>query len=85
MMQASRYKQYNKGKGFAAPPGMVRLDIDPASGQLAGPFCAAGISAYFIDGTQPSTQCGPQEIEVSFTANGVVQRAVPAPPPPQKY
>ena len=78
MMDAARYKQYGDAKPFAPPPGVVRVAFDPQSGELAGPFCPEGVASYFIDGTQPKSECSPQEIELAPTADGgFTQRAVP--------
>jgi penicillin-binding protein 1B len=78
MMKAARYKQYGDVKQFAPPSGVVRVGVDPKTGLLAGPYCTS-FAAYFIDGTQPVSQCPPpetQEIEVSFTEDGgATQRA----------
>jgi hypothetical protein len=36
------------------------------------------VTSYFIDGTQPQTQCMPQEVEIISTSDGgVVERSVP--------
>ena len=40
------------------PPGVVAVGIDPWSGLLTGPGCDSR-QEYFIDGTQPHTQCTP--------------------------
>ena len=78
MMDAAHYKQYGDAKPFPPPPGVVRVTFDPESGELAGPFCPEGVAAYFIDGTQPKSECTPQEIELAPTADGgFVQRALP--------
>ncbi len=73
MMQAARYKQYGNAKPFAQPSGMVNVAVDVETGEL----CPGRVSAYFIDGTQPTSHCAPQEIEVEFTPDGgAIQRAV---------
>jgi penicillin-binding protein 1B len=79
MMDAARYKQYGDVKPFAPPPGVVKVAFDPESGDLTGPFCPDGVASYFIDGTQPKSECAPhQEIELAPTADGgFTQRAVP--------
>ncbi len=40
------------------PPGVISVNIDPWSGSLTGPGCDSR-QQYFIDGTQPHTQCTP--------------------------
>ncbi len=78
MMGAARYKQYGDAKPFPPPPGVVRVAFDPDTGDLAGPFCPEGVPSYFIDGTQPKSECAPQEIELAPTADGgFVQRVMP--------
>jgi penicillin-binding protein 1B len=79
MMKAARYKQYGDVQPFRPPSGVVRVSIDPQTGLLAGSNCP-GVASYFIDGTQPVSQCAPRdpdEIEVSFTEDGgATQRVV---------
>ena len=88
MMQAARYGQYGNVKPFEPPPGVVKVSVNPETGQLAGPYCD-GVAAYFIQGTQPSKECTAQELEVSFTNDGVTERAVSPQPqfggPPQPH
>jgi penicillin-binding protein 1B len=67
MLQAARYKQYGEAKPFVAPPGLVRIPIDPQTGEA----CPGGTAAYFIDGTQPTSLCPPpEEVEVEFAPDG---------------
>jgi len=71
MMQAARYKQYGNAKPFVPPSGVVNVPMDLATGQA----CPGGSNSYFIDGTEPDSECAPEEIEVQFTpAGGTVQR-----------
>ncbi|MEO6223062.1 MAG: PBP1A family penicillin-binding protein [Vicinamibacterales bacterium] len=44
-------------RGFAAPSGVVFAEIDPETGQLAGPFCPKVIREAFLEGTEPAVQC----------------------------
>jgi membrane carboxypeptidase/penicillin-binding protein len=44
-------------RGFAAPAGIVFANIDPASGQLAGPFCPKTVAEAFLEGTEPAVYC----------------------------
>jgi penicillin-binding protein 1B len=84
MMQAARYKQYGDVKPFAPPPGVVKVAVNPESGLLAGPYCE-GVASYFIEGTQPTSECQPEEIELIPTADGgFTQRVVPRSEPPDK-
>lgn len=56
MKRAVALRQYANTKPFDSPKGVVRVDIDPESGLLAGPSCPAR-AEYFIAGTQPKTTC----------------------------
>ena len=78
MNEAARYKQYGDAKPFEAPPGVTQVSMDPKTGELAGPGCGAGMSSYFIDGTQPQTPCTPQEVQIISTGDGgVMERVTP--------
>ncbi len=44
-------------QSFQVPDGIVFADIDPLSGQLAGPFCPRTISEAFLEGTEPWEFC----------------------------
>jgi penicillin-binding protein 1B len=78
MSEAARYKQYGNAKPFQPPSGVIQVSVDPQTGKLSGPDCPVGIPTYFVEGTQPQTQCMPQEIEIISTADsGVVERSVP--------
>jgi penicillin-binding protein 1B len=74
MLEAARYKQYRSVKPFTPPAGLVNVGVDLASGQA----CRGGAMSYFIAGTEPTSECAPQEIEVNFTPEGgAEQRVVP--------
>lgn len=78
MTEAARYKQYGDAKPFKPPQGVTQVSVDPQTGQLAGPGCPAGVSSYFVDGTQPQTQCMPQQVEIISNDNGgVIERMTP--------
>ena len=57
MKRAHEHREYRNVSEFEAPPGVVGVQIDPASGQLATPACPKVRTEYFIDGTQPVEQC----------------------------
>jgi membrane carboxypeptidase/penicillin-binding protein len=44
-------------QGFSVPAGIVFADIDPTTGQLAGPFCPKKVREAFLEGTEPWTLC----------------------------
>jgi penicillin-binding protein 1B len=79
MSEAARYKQYGNAKPFQPPSGVIQVSVDPQTGELSGDGCPVGVPTYFLEGTQPQTQCMPQEIEIISTADGgVIERSVPA-------
>jgi penicillin-binding protein 1A len=49
---------------LAMPPGVVRVDVDPATGYLATEGCAEKISVAFVLGTEPTKPC-PEDNAVS--------------------
>jgi penicillin-binding protein 1B len=57
MKRAHQHREYRTVQGWDAPDGIVSVDIDPASGQLATPTCPAMRPEYFIAGTQPVQLC----------------------------
>jgi penicillin-binding protein 1B len=44
-------------QSFAAPEGIVFVDIDRDTGRIAGPFCSRVLREAFIAGTEPWEQC----------------------------
>lgn len=78
MSEAARYKEYGDAKPFLPPQGVTQASFDPMTGQLAGPGCGSEMSSYFIDGTQPSTPCTPQTVEITPTADGGVSEQIGA-------
>ena len=62
MKRAVRRKEF--AQAFPPPPpGIVRVNVDPDSGMLAGPDCGPGTAQAFIKGTEPKTLCTPPEPE----------------------
>ncbi len=57
MKRAHQYREYRGVRGFAAPDGVVSVEIDPATGQLASPSCPGVRTEVFIAGTQPVEVC----------------------------
>ncbi|MCL5742747.1 MAG: penicillin-binding transpeptidase domain-containing protein [Acidobacteria bacterium] len=57
MKRAHQYREYRGVREFAAPDGVVSVQIDPATGQLASPNCPGVRSEVFIAGTQPVEVC----------------------------
>ena len=44
-------------EAFPEPSDIVRADIDPSTGYLAGPHCPQTLSEVFLEGTAPTTVC----------------------------
>lgn len=57
MKRAHEHREYRNVSEFEAPAGVVGVQIDPASGQLATPACPKVRTEYFVDGTQPVEMC----------------------------
>jgi penicillin-binding protein 1B len=57
MKRALEYREYHNARPFEAPDGIVSVQIDPASGMQATPFCPTTISEVYISGTQPVGSC----------------------------
>jgi penicillin-binding protein 1B len=57
MKRAHQHREYRNVHGFEAPEGIVTVDVDAETGQLATPSCAKVRSQVFISGTQPVEVC----------------------------
>ncbi|HTC91156.1 MAG TPA: hypothetical protein VK686_22785, partial [Bryobacteraceae bacterium] len=57
MKRAHEHREYRNVSEFEAPAGVVSVQIDPASGQLATAACPKVRTEYFIEGTQPVELC----------------------------
>ena len=57
MKRADQHRDYRNVQDFDAPDGIVSVDIDPATGQLATGSCPDVRPEYFISGTQPTEFC----------------------------
>jgi penicillin-binding protein 1B len=57
MKRAHEHREYRSVSEFGAPAGVVGVQIDPASGQLATAACPKVRTEYFIEGTQPVELC----------------------------
>ena len=59
MKRAHKFRAYRNAKRFEPPEGVVTVKIDPDSGKLAAPGCAAKpVEEVFVAGTQPLDLCG---------------------------
>jgi penicillin-binding protein 1B len=57
MKRAHQHREYRNVHDWDAPDGIVSVDIDPLSGQLATAACPTARPEYFISGTQPVEMC----------------------------
>jgi len=57
MKRAHKHRQYRNVTAWDAPDGIVSVDIDPLSGQLATAGCPSARAEVFISGTQPVELC----------------------------
>lgn len=57
MKRAAQQPEYRDVTQFSAPAGVVGVQIDPQSGQLATSSCPRVITEFFVDGTQPVETC----------------------------
>ncbi|MGD1073155.1 MAG: PBP1A family penicillin-binding protein [Bryobacteraceae bacterium] len=57
MKRALTIRQYADAKPFAAPDGVVTINVDPLSGMLATPGCPEQTPEVFIAGTEPVSAC----------------------------
>jgi penicillin-binding protein 1B len=57
MKRALQDRAYRNAQPFAAPDGIVSVQIDPESGMLATPNCPTTIAEVYISGTEPVTSC----------------------------
>jgi penicillin-binding protein 1B len=94
MKRAIQVPEYSRTSEPEPPPGVVRVQIDPGTGELATPHCPTTQTDYFLEGTQPGDYCHlhylqplPRALAVPPIADvyrqGVVEPvAAPAPPTP---
>ncbi len=57
MKRAHQFREYRNVRQFEAPDGVVSVELDPLTGQLAMPGCPSTRVEYFIAGTQPVETC----------------------------
>jgi penicillin-binding protein 1B len=57
MKRAHKYREYRGVHEFEAPEGVVTVEVDPMTGQLASAGCPTVRSEVFILGTQPLQVC----------------------------
>lgn len=93
MKRAHKYREYRNAHPFEAPDGILSVEIDPSSGQLATASCPLARTEMFIAGTQPIEFCrthGGGRSGTQFAAwesmppppvDGASPTAAPPPPP----
>jgi penicillin-binding protein 1B len=57
MKRAHQYREYRNVHDFQAPDGIVTVEVDPETGQLATPSCPSPVAEVFLSGTQPVESC----------------------------
>ena len=57
MKRAHQNREYRNVHEFAAPDGIVAVEVDPLTGQLATPACPSMQAEVFLSGTQPVESC----------------------------
>ncbi|HVX67725.1 MAG TPA: PBP1A family penicillin-binding protein, partial [Bryobacteraceae bacterium] len=57
MKRAHQNREYRNVHEFAAPDGIVSVEVDPLTGQLATPACPSTQTEVFLSGTQPVESC----------------------------
>jgi penicillin-binding protein 1B len=62
MKQALDLRPSLGGESFAKPGGLVTVNIDPTTGNIAGPECATHREEIFISGTDPVSMCSHQTL-----------------------
>ena len=57
MKRAAELREYRNVREFEPPDGVVTVEIDPTSGQLATPACPVSRAEVFVSGTEPVETC----------------------------
>lgn len=75
MQQAIKLPEYANVKPFTPPPGVVAVQIDNVSNQVATPLCppAQVETDYYLDGTQPTVMC---HLHPEHTLSGAMRSAL---------
>jgi penicillin-binding protein 1B len=73
MKRAAALKHYREVKAFAAPAGILSLEVCAESGRLAGPSCPRTRSDVFIYGTQPQTPCPLHEAGITEDTTTIIR------------
>jgi penicillin-binding protein 1B len=83
MKRAQKLPQFQNMKGFAQPSGVVSVELDKVTNELATPSCPETYTASFIAGTEPKQTCDQalNDHRGFFTKIFGGQQAVQPPPP----
>ena len=57
MKRAITVPEYSDVSAPEPPPGIVQVEIDPESGELATPHCPTTQTEFFLEGTEPQEYC----------------------------
>jgi penicillin-binding protein 1B len=57
MKRASQHREYRDATEFDIPDGVVSVQIDPETGELATSSCPKIVTEYYLTGTQPTQFC----------------------------
>jgi penicillin-binding protein 1B len=60
-------------KPFRAPPGIVAVEIDPESGQLATSYCESSRVEFFVRGTEPQEDCSLHSPDQFFSGSPTLE------------
>jgi penicillin-binding protein 1B len=85
MKRAHKRREYRNVREWDAPDGIVSVDIDPLTGQLATGACPSPRPEFFVSGTQPVEMCrlhGGGGTQVAGWETDPAQSAAIPPPQP---
>lgn len=77
MKRAHKFREYSGAQPFAAPDGIVSVEIDPLSGELATSGCPSTYSEVFIAGSQPAESCPLHKGSATHVASWDVEESAP--------
>ncbi len=69
MKRAHRYREYSGAQPFSAPEGIVSVEIDPETGELATAGCPSTRSEVFVAGSQPQETCSVHKTAATHVAS----------------
>ncbi|MBI2818016.1 MAG: PBP1A family penicillin-binding protein [Acidobacteria bacterium] len=81
MKRAISFPQYRNVTAPSVPPGVIQVQIDADTGELATPNCPHTQAEYFLGGTEPTTYCPLHNLQHLPRVAGLDRIATVAPPP----